>query len=113
MASIIWAISGFIALGMLIFLLLWKHRKQRPTDYFSIFIMGLLWIVIGLPTQNYALMSLGITSIIVGLLHKKSWKKNRLKWKHLDDHEKLVQLALMILVMLMLAVFLIFYAWKE
>ncbi|MAG11025.1 hypothetical protein CMI44_01810 [Candidatus Pacearchaeota archaeon] len=72
------------------------RRRKRPIDYCSFFIMGVIWFAVGILFKNYILFTVGLIFTIVGLVHKKNWKKNRLRWSDLDKKEKKWRIILMI-----------------
>jgi len=91
-SSLPWII---MAVGVLILILLLisifvtnKRKKKYKTDYYNLFIIGIIWFVIGLPLDNSILWVLGLIFMVVGLIHKKDWKKNRRTWKDLDERER-------------------------
>jgi len=71
--------------------------KKRPTDYYSLFTIGIIWFIIGIPLENSILSILGLVFMITGLIHKKDWKKNHRKWKDLDKIEKKISTIIMII----------------
>ena len=62
--------------------------KKRPTDYYNFFIMGIIWTAVGIPLKNYILSVAGLIFLIISIVHKKDWEKNRLRWDDLDNKEK-------------------------
>jgi hypothetical protein len=91
---------ALIILAIILFVLV-KVRKKEPADYYLIFIMGLLWTVIGIPLKNITLYILGLLCMIIGLLFRKRWKMNQSNWRTLSRKEQrpLIILALVILVL--------------
>ncbi|MFC1728620.1 hypothetical protein ACFLZ7_04105 [Nanoarchaeota archaeon] len=79
-----------------------KKKYKRPMDYYNLFIIGLVWFVIGIPLGNSVLWMLGLVFMIVGLSHKKEWKKNRRKWKDLKKGERKLVLGITIILSLLL-----------
>lgn len=107
-----------IATGVLIILLavlaLWARKmKKRPTDYYNLFIMGAIWLPIGLVSQNHTFSVIGLIFVLIGLAHKKDWEKNRVKWNDLTPEEKIFRKivigALLVVLILGLALFYIGY----
>ena len=74
-----------------------KRKTKRPPDYYSFFILGLIWLVIGIPFKNYVLFAMGLVFTIAGLVNKNKWKKNRVHWKDLTKSEKKLRLAITII----------------
>jgi len=112
-----------ISIGVLIILLAivalfvkkTQKGKQRPTDYYTFFIIGIIWIAIGFPLDNYALSIIGLIFTIWGLAHKSEWKKNHeaCKWENLSKQERKFKIWLIvglgILLLIGLIAFLITY----
>ncbi len=91
-------VLGVIAIVM-------SKGKKREPDYYSWFIMGMIWLVFGIPLKIYALIVMGIAFGVAGLVHYKDWKKSQKinSWKKLSKAEK----KLKILILLSLTVILI------
>ena len=91
-----------------------KRKAKRPTDYYSLFLIGIIWLAIGIPVNNYVLWSLGILFTIVGLVNKKKWKENRVTWKDLSPEErKLKKWIIVILGILLLAGVVMYYSTEQ
>jgi ABC-type amino acid transport system permease subunit len=103
-------ISILIALILLVLAVIWaKKNNKRPTDYYTFFIIGLIWTVFGIPLKNYALSGMGVVFLVVGLVNKDKWEKNRVKWSDLTEEERKIRTWLIIV----LGIFLLagFIAW--
>ncbi len=107
-------ISIIIILGIIFILSLKKNKgKKHEPDYYLFFILGIVWIGAGVPlgtTSNFWTLSImGLVFMIIGLSHKKEWKKQkRICWKDLSKKEKQIKIwALIILAIGVLA--LVFY----
>lgn len=125
MNSIFW--EGF-SIGILIilvliagiFVYLYSKKKipiRRP-DYYSWFVIGLCWvgagIVLWISSNGVAFFIMGLILMILGLSHKKEWKKNHLRWKDLTPAEKRFKVAIMILLgILVLAGLVAFLLFKD
>ena len=75
-----------ILLGIIAVLVARKNQgKKRKTDYYSFFIMGIIWLPFGIAMQiidsdsslGFIFIALGLAYSIIGLAHRKEWKKNR------------------------------------
>lgn len=81
-----------------------SKKNKRPPDYYNLFIIGVIWLVLGIPIENYILSILGAIFLAVGLINKKKWNSNRVRWSDLDDKEKRVRWIIIgILAILILA----------
>ena len=108
-----------IAIGVLIILLavvaLWTRKiPRRPPDYYTFFILGIIWLPVGIATGNNALFIMGLVFMALGAAHKKDWEKNKVKWSDLTPEEKkfrkIIIVALAILLMVGVVVFYITWA---
>jgi len=112
MGGISWIIIAvavmIIVLGIAAFVAS-KKGKKRPIDYYVWFWIGIIWIAIGFPLENYALSIMGIVFAGVGYSHRKEWKKNRQSWKQLPSNKRKSILISIILGVLVLAAGIIFY----
>ncbi len=93
-----WILIGILVLlilGVMLFILA-KQKKKTPTDYYALFMMGIIWFVIGLPTGIFALWGLGLVFMTAGLVNKNKWKKNRTSWKKMSKGQRKLMIALII-----------------
>ena len=96
---IIWVIFAiFIIVVILALLFVWGVRsggiKKRPTDYRTLFIIGICWVPLGIPLKNYAFTLMGLVFMVIGLAHHKEWDKNVVRWKDLTEKEKKFKILL-------------------
>jgi len=67
-----------------------------PTDYYAFFLIGIIWLVAGIMMQlsdnatGTFFFIMGVVYVVMGLAHKKEWKKNHKpnKWKNLTKQER-------------------------
>ena len=79
-----------------------KGKKYRP-DYYSMFMMGIIWLPFGIimsfvygdSSMGYIFIALGIAYMAAGLIHKKDWKKNHKSWKQMTDKEKRIKMIIL------------------
>ncbi len=98
MSAIPWI---FITVGILFVLLIiaiivMMRRKSFKPDYYSLFMMGLIWTAIGIPLKNFFMSALGIIFLVVGLMHKKEWKQNRQAWSKLSKKDKKIRIIILV-----------------
>ncbi|PIR97646.1 MAG: hypothetical protein COT91_00270 [Candidatus Doudnabacteria bacterium CG10_big_fil_rev_8_21_14_0_10_41_10] len=106
----------FVVLGVIILagvvaaVLALKQKEKREPDYYTFFVMGLIWTPVGLLLENmYAFTVMGVVFLIVGLANKDKWK-NRRTWKDLTPTEKKFKYgAIIILGILVLAGLAVYY----
>jgi len=111
---IIILIAVLLLLFALVVVLLINRKKlpNRKPDYYTWFVLGIIWIIIGMPlavsSNNFGIFAIGILFTILGLVHKKEWKKNHIKYKDLTPLEKKIKFW----VMLILGIFILaFVSW--
>jgi prepilin signal peptidase PulO-like enzyme (type II secretory pathway) len=118
MAATPWImISILIALvlfGVLAAALVLTRKKKHKPDYYAFFIMGLIWAPAGIAIGNMALSAMGFIFMIIGLVNKDKWKKNRRQWSKMDKDERMLFLIVIaLLAFLALAGLVIFFlVWK-
>lgn len=109
MDSAFWTIFSVLILVVLVgvaamFLYL-SRGKNHKTDYFSLFIIGLVWFIAGIPLANSALWVIGLVFIVVGVANSRKWKSyKRLKWKELSRSQKLFKIWTLIVLVILVAV---------
>jgi len=107
-----------VAAGFLVFtlvlvivgLLIFHFRKGRtPTDYYLLFLFGLVWTAISIPLSNYLLMIFGLSLATVSFRHRKEWSKNRTKWGRLSKRDRATSGIIMCLAFALLAAWIATY----
>lgn len=111
--TILWGIIAGIILVLLIVAIFVRRKYPHPTDYYSFFWTGILWIVIGIPlafftNNNYFFLIMGIAFFVIGLINKDKWKKNRVRWKDLKKPEKIIQGILIAILAFLIAAGIVF-----
>ncbi len=111
MAAEIWVVLGILVLSLFLFVLYFSRGKKRPTDYYSLFIIGVMWLFFGIITWNIPILIIGLMFSAVGLANKDKWKKTRVSWSKLTKEERRERLAIItvlaVLVILGLVLFLV------
>ena len=98
-----------VILGVLAILFIKHNEGKHKVDYYSLFIMGLIWLVIGIPLRNTILEVFGIAFFVLGLFNKKKWKKNRTDWtKVTKKQKKILYLSMIMLFLLLVAGIIVF-----
>ena len=73
-----------------------NKKEKRPPDYYTFFVMGIVWLIFGLamnclndvPLMGNSLFLMGIVFTIFGAANKSKWKANRVTWKDLTKSER-------------------------
>ena len=116
MSSTIWIMIAILALilifGILAIIAVKSQKKPRPTDYYTFFIMGIIWLGFGIimqftqGTTGSFFFIMGLVFIAIGLSHKKDWKKNHKanQWKNLSKTERAIRFWITIILGIVLLV---------
>ena len=99
-----------IGVGLLVLLILWFFLAKRSgcgMDYYSLFLIGLIWLPAGLIIKMPALWILGALFLAVGLANKGKWRK-RCMWVG-SKRDKVVKFILLIVLLVLFAVGIIVY----
>jgi hypothetical protein len=88
----IFIVALITILGFLFIKRLKKHSKPFQPDYYSLFIIGIIWLPAGVAADNTALSILGLAFIAIGLKNRKQWK--RTSWKDLSPEAKRFKLII-------------------
>jgi len=89
-----------IALAVLAFFVL--RKSGCGVDYYSMFIIGLVWLPVGLILKIPALWILGGILFIVGLVNKKAWRK-RCMWVNMRTGDKWARIIILLALIIILA----------
>ena len=106
---VIWFVLGLLVLFGVIAIVGLKRGKKHDVDYYSLFVMGITWLPLGIVfiVIGYSLGSLffvlGLVFLVVGLSHRGEWKKHR-TWRQLKGNEKKWKMAIIILLGLFLLI---------
>lgn len=109
--SLPWILISIVVLLIIVLLLfiVFRKRKKEPTNYYSLFIIGIMWIAIGLATQSYTFAAIGIIFVAMGLSKRKQWKKNREAWAKMSKNKKMLKLIAMVLLLSFFIAMLVVY----
>ena len=102
---VIWLILGLLVLFGIIAIIVAKKNARKPTDYYALFVMGAIWFPIGLfmlfmdkgNSIGFLFAALGFIYFVMGLAHKKEWKKNHKTWKQLNKKEIKFKITIMVI----------------
>ena len=109
MPWILIAIAVLIVLtGVAAIIIAKTRRGKHEPDYRTFFIMGIMWIPLGIALDNPVFWIMGLMFMIIGLANKNKWKKQK-PWSELPSQEKKIKgviiVALGVLVLLGLVAF--------
>lgn len=99
-----------IIVGLLAIFLGSKKLRKRGPDYYTFFIMGIIWMPVGIAVGNMGLWSLGLIFTILGLIHRKKWNNRKEAYDKMTKSEKSFQKILIaILTLIFLAGFVVYF----
>ena len=109
MREVFWIVIGLFILGLLYSIFYFTKNKGLPTNYRAMFIVGIASIPLGISTENYAFMAIGIVFMVLGLKNKNKWKESSIEWSELSSKDKNVRIALISAgIIILLAVLLVY-----
>ena len=116
-AWVIWAILALLIIfGIIAVIFFLKNKgKKRHTDYYSFFVMGIIWLPFGLLMRimdsdsalGVIFIALGISYIALGLAHRKDWKKNHIPFNKLSNKNQKTKIIISIILGILLFIALI------
>ena len=113
MDALIWALVSVaiavILLGVLAILFIRSKEGKHEVDYYSLFIVGLVGIAVGIPLNNSALWIIGIVFFVLGIANKDKWKRNKANWKKLDKRQRRILYITLVMLFLLLVAGIIFF----
>jgi hypothetical protein len=91
-----------LILGFIFVLFLIKNKKKRKIDYYNLFIIGIMWVPLGIALGIYVFSLVGIVFLIFGFANKDKWETNRRTFNNLDKSEKRVMIFSLIFLFVLL-----------
>ena len=83
-----------IILGVIAFFM--RKKEKQPIDYYNWYIIGLVWLPLGIIFQMHFFFILGLVFMGVGLANKDKWKANRRTRKDMTPEQRKFQMILII-----------------
>ena len=105
-------ISGLILVLLIVLAvvaIVYQRKTKRPPDYRTLFIMGIIWLAIGIPLKNYAMAALGLILTVLGLARRKEWKQTSTNWGELTREEKMIKIFLVAVLSVLVIAGLVLY----
>ena len=76
MVAIVIAVTMILAFaGVLVFVK--RHGTVPPRDYRAFFILGIVWLPLGIATDIYAFTGIGAVFMILGLANRDKWQDGK------------------------------------
>ncbi len=96
-----------------------KTNSKQKTNYYDLFIMGFIFMVVGLPllfqSGNWGLFGIGFVFMIAGASKKKEWIVDGKNWTKLKKEEKRKHIIALRIFLVLFAIglilYFIFWAW--
>jgi heme/copper-type cytochrome/quinol oxidase subunit 2 len=101
-----------VIVGLAVIFAVVQRKKKEPPNYRSLFFIGLCWIPLGVATKNPAFYIMGMIFIIVSLLNKNKWRREK-SWSEHTPAEKSLKIALVSIILIMLIVLVIIYYFSR
>ena len=101
-----WIIAIILILGFFfaVFSYIISKKKKTHPDYYALYVMGLIWLIVGIPFRNWGLSIIGFLFMLDGVANRSKWKENKKYWKGLNkksDEVKLItRLAIVLFVVI-------------
>lgn len=73
---------ALLLVGLAFVWLMWKKKGQKkmPVDYYTFFIIGIVWVAMGILLGNFGLAAVGVVFMALGLANRSKWKENKECW---------------------------------
>lgn len=86
-----------ILIAAALILIIAKRGKSvsGENNYRALFVMGIIWLPIGIATSYYLLSVMGFIFMMIGIAHRKSWIEEK-KWQNMSNKEKKRTMSLLI-----------------
>ncbi len=104
-------ISIMVFLLLIVILALIFRKKERP-DYYGLFVVGMIWIPVGISLKNYPLVAIGCVSMLIGILKRKEWDKPK-TWNELTPQERKAKAIVFWITMILVTLGFIFLFLKQ
>ena len=102
-----------VLLGVLAIFFIKAKEGKHKVDYYSLFIIGVIWVAVGILLNNSALWILGFVFFAIGLANKDKWKKNRADWKKITKKQRnILYIATAMLFLLLVAGIIVFWSTR-
>ena len=99
-------IAGITLIAVLLFFL--ETRKKKPKiDYYTLFIIAVIWLASGIAADNYFLLTLGLIGTLIALANKEEWKPKQKKLTRREERTRIIVL-ISLLVIFIIALMLYF-----
>ncbi len=95
MSVLLMIVIALIVLSILVATIIISRKYQIQPNFFSFFVIGLIWLPLGLVLRNHFLVIMGAAFLITGLINHKKWQ-TRIKWSELPEPVKRMKIFIVI-----------------
>ena len=91
MTTTMWIVLA--ALVLLLAAVAWMffgRKKKHQIDYYSLFVLGIIWIPLGIPLKSYIFSVIGGVLVIIALINKDKWRTNRKSIAKMGKNERMI-----------------------
>lgn len=105
-------IVGILILMLVVLAYFYYKRSGCGFDYYSIFIVGMLWVPLGIILKIPALWIIGAIFFLTGLFNKDKWRR-RCMWVDLSGRDKWIKRMIIIVLVVLLAAGVLIYLYQQ
>lgn len=111
MINIWFAVVILIVIFLLAVIAVVLNRKDKvtPMDYYALFILGFIWLILGLIVKNVPLIFLSLIFIMFGWSKNDKWKRKKFGPSQLNKHERKIWVMTIIILSVIIILGFILY----
>lgn len=79
-----------------------KKGKDIHPDYFILFIIGIIWIPVGLSMGSSIFWIVGLVFMAISIVNREKWKQRVNNWKNLQPGERTIHILVIAAIGLLL-----------
>ena len=86
----LWVMIAILVIGLVLAIVAFSlpKKKRAPIDYYTLFVMGIIWLPVGILLKNYGLAVIGIVFMAISLANKGKWKKNHQSYSQISNKQR-------------------------
>ena len=106
------AVAIALVIGIILAVIASKGKKTPP-DYYSWYIMGIIWFIFGILMEQWAFSVMGLVFSVIALHHKNEWKKNHEQVLKLTPRKRMYRMIIIgALIALLLAYLIVLLLYR-
>lgn len=106
------SVAAILAVFFGIYVFMKGKEKHKP-DYYGFFLLGAVWLLIGIVLRDQPLIVLGTIFTATGLWNRNKWREDKRKWEDLNKEEKKIKITILVLFFILFFIGLVFYLGVE